>query len=290
LSLIKVNLSCTKKYISIIEEIFVAHEALSISMSDACGKNPIYEPRSGELYVWDVIEVSALFKKKITKKYINLMLQGIPYSNLDIKKIFNQNWIKNYQDNFKTKKFGKKLLVSPSWIQVNPSSGRVVLTLDPGMAFGTGSHETTQLCLEYLDQNPPINLSVIDYGCGSGILGIASILLGAERVIAIDNDPQALAECKKNAKINKVSQNIVTQLNDEILDIKVDLLVANIFSGVLISLTKKISAFMKQGGKVILSGIIEKQLGDLLKSYENSFTIERITKRNSWYMVVLEKL
>jgi len=180
LSWCKVNLICNRNDVGIIEEILVANDAISISMGDEIGNNPIYEPKVGETPLWNVIEFSALFEETISREVIDSLLEGIPYADLIIRKLENQNWIEKYQENFKPIKFGKRIWVVPSWSENLKIPESIQIKLDPGMAFGSGSHETTHLCLEYLDENPPKKLSVLDYGCGSGILGIASSLLGAE--------------------------------------------------------------------------------------------------------------
>ena len=287
----KVNLICDRNDAHAIEEILVANEAISISMGDERGNNPIYEPEVGETPLWEVVELSALFEEKISMETINSLLQGVPYSKLIIQKLDNQNWIENYQRNFKPIKFGRKLWVIPSWNK-NPSMSEIIqLRMDPGMAFGSGSHETTHLCLEYLDENSPNNISVLDYGCGSGILGIAALLLGASEVIAVDIDPQALIAAKENSKVNNISEKIiVTSPNDlSNLGVKVDFLIANIFSKSLIRLKNEFYNLLNRKGLIVLSGILEEQLDEVITFYESSFELTKVRKKNKWCLIELRK-
>jgi len=291
LSWCKVNLICDRNDAHAIEEILVANEAISISMGDERGNNPIYEPEVGETPLWEVVELSALFEEKISMETINSLLQGVPYSKLIIQKLDNQNWIENYQRNFKPIKFGRKLWVIPSWNK-NPSMSEIIqLRMDPGMAFGSGSHETTHLCLEYLDENSPNNISVLDYGCGSGILGIAALLLGASEVIAVDIDPQALIAAKENSKVNNISEKIiVTSPNDlSNLGVKVDFLIANIFSKSLIRLKNEFYNLLNRKGLIVLSGILEEQLDEVITFYESSFELTKVRKKNKWCLIELRK-
>jgi ribosomal protein L11 methyltransferase len=291
LSWCKVNLICDRNDAHAIEEILVANEAISISMGDERGNNPIYEPEVGETPLWEVVELSALFEEKISMETINSLLQGVPYSKLIIQKLDNQNWIENYQRNFKPIKFGRKLWVIPSWNKNPPMSEIIQLRMDPGMAFGSGSHETTHLCLEYLDENSPNNISVLDYGCGSGILGIAALLLGASEVIAVDIDPQALIAAKENSKVNNVSEKIiVTSPNDlSNLGVKVDFLIANIFSKSLIRLKNEFYNLLNRKGLIVLSGILEEQLDEVITFYESSFELTKVRKKNKWCLIELRK-
>ena len=249
----------------------------------------IYEPKVGETPLWNNIELSALFEKKISKEFVISILSGIPYSNLNIIKLNDQNWIEKYQKNFKPIKFGKKLRVAPSWSQDVSIQECIDIKIDPGLAFGTGSHETTHLCLEYLDENPPKNLSVLDYGCGSGILSIASLLLGASNAIALDIDPQAIVSTKVNAIRNKVAKKIQVGAPLDFADTKVDILFANILFNTLIKLKHEFSMFLNSGSKIILSGVMNKQKDKLIQDYKTQFEVKMIKNRNEWCLLELEK-
>jgi len=285
LSWYKVNLICYSNDVSLIEEIFLAHEAISISLIDKSRNNPIYEPRVGETPLWDVIELSALFNEKISKKVISSYLDRIPYSNLKIKKLENQNWIKKYQESFVPLKFGERLWVSPTWISEDSDPEGVNLRLDPGMAFGTGSHETTRLCLEYLEKSTLKGLTILDYGCGSGILSIAALMLGANHVIATDIDPQALEATKENSRNNKVIDRIAIVQPSLIPSIKIDLLIANILSNILIDQRDSFSNLLEPRGKLVLSGVMKSQLKKVIDYYERYFTMEDVIYKNNWCLI-----
>jgi ribosomal protein L11 methyltransferase len=157
------------------------------------------------------------------------------------------------------------------------------------LAFGSGSHETTHLCLEYLDSSNLKELTVIDYGCGSGILGIATLLLGAKNVIAVDIDPQAIIATKENAKINNVDKKISIVSSDSLADKKVDLLIANILSNPLMTLRDKFIELIKSNGRIVISGIMKKQLLEVSKHYEEFCTIVDVKERNKWCLIELLK-
>jgi len=161
--------------------------------------------------------------------------------------------------------------------------------MDPGLAFGSGSHETTHLCLEYLDSSNLKDLTVIDYGCGSGILGIAALSLGAKNVVAVDIDPQAIIATKENAKINNVDKKISIVSPDSLLDTEVDLLIANILSNPLMTLRDKFIDLIKSNGRIVISGIMKKQLLKVSKYYEEFCNIVDIKERNKWCLIELLK-
>jgi len=281
----KVNLICNRNDVSIIEEILVASGAISISMGDKSGNNPIYEPKPGETPLWHVIEVSALFENPISRKVIDSLLKGISYSDLIIRKLENQNWIEKFQENFNPIKFGKKIWVVPSWSEDLKIPESIQLKMNPGMAFGSGSHETTHLCLEYLDKNPPKKLSVLDYGCGSGILGIASLILGASEVIAIDIDPQALIATEENCKVNNVFNKIQIGMPEVFANAKVDILIANILANTLKDLKKTFLDMTNDNAQIVMSGIMENQLQSIKNHYERDLEITELKEKNGWFLI-----
>ena len=284
----KVELACSRANANTIEEILVAIGAISISMTNK-SKKDIYEPGVGETPLWDLINISALFEDKILEKDIASALNLIEYSNLSISELEETNWIESYQKNFQPIKFGKNLYVIPSWEESNKFDDKTIIRMDPGLAFGSGSHETTHLCLEYLDSSNLKELTVIDYGCGSGILGIATLLLGAKNVIAVDIDPQAIIATKENAKINNVDKKISIVSSDSLADKEVDLLIANILSNPLMTLRDKFIELIKPNGRIVISGIMKKQLLEVSKHYEEFCTIVDVKERNKWCLIELLK-
>ena len=284
----KVELACSRANAITLEEILIAIGAISISMTNNSKKN-IYEPGVGETPLWGLIKISALFEKNISEKDITSALNLIDYSDLSISELEETNWIESYQKNFQPIKFGKNLYVVPSWEESNKFNNKTSIKMDPGLAFGSGSHETTHLCLEYLDSSNLKDITVIDYGCGSGILGIAALSLGAKNVIAVDIDPQAITATKENAKINNVDKKISIVSSDSLADIEADILIANILSNPLMTLRDKFIELIKSNGRIVISGIMKKQLQEVSKHYEEFCNIVDIKERNNWCLVELMK-
>ena len=284
----KVELACSRANANTLEEILVAIGAISISMTNK-SKKDIYEPGVGETPLWDLINISALFEDKILEKDIASALNLIEYSDLSISELEETNWVESYQKNFQPIKFGKNLCVVPSWEESNKFDDKTIIKMDPGLAFGSGSHETTHLCLEYLDSSNLKELTVIDYGCGSGILGIAALSLGAKNVIAVDIDPQAIIATKENAKINNVDKKISIVSSDSLADIEADILIANILSNPLMTLRDKFIELIKSNGRIVISGIMKKQLQEVSKHYEEFCNIVDIRERNKWCLIELIK-
>ncbi|MDC0446721.1 50S ribosomal protein L11 methyltransferase [Gammaproteobacteria bacterium] len=281
----KLELSTESDSVTIIEEILIGFDAISISIIDKFGKEPIYEPKVGETPLWKNVKVSAIFEREISIESIHLILENISFSNLSITKFVNKNWIEIYQKDFQPIQFGQSLFVVPSWHELKQYTNSIQIKMDPGMAFGSGSHETTHLCLEHLDSKPPKNLSVMDFGCGSGILGIASLLLGASRVIAVDIDPQALLATEENALRNGVTNKILTGYPDEYKDTKSDVLIANILANPLVDLKDQFMNLTIPQGRIVLSGIMDQQLNAVLDAYQELVEITRIEKKNNWCLV-----
>jgi len=284
----KVELVCSRKNASAVEEILIAIGSISISITNKTKQN-IYEPGVGETPLWEKIIISALFENEIPEEKIISSLNLVDYSNLSISELEEINWVESYQRSFQPIQFGKNLVVVPSWLKKDKYLDKVIIKMDPGLAFGSGSHETTHLCLEYLDRNNPTDLSVLDYGCGSGILSIAAAFLGAKNVISTDIDPQALESCLKNSEKNGVSNKIKILSLNQLSEIKVDILIANILSKTLMSLRDEFLVFLDLGSKIVLSGIMEDQLNSVIKHYENFCNIESIETKNDWCLVELTK-
>ena len=183
--------------------------------------------------------------------------------------------------------FGKNLWVCPSWDAIKVSSkDAIVINMDPGLAFGTGTHQTTSLCLEFLDENPPIALTAIDFGCGTGILAIAAAKLGAIRVTAIDNDPQAVTSSSKNVKKNHCEDIVKTFHSDENFKYKpCDLLMANILANPIIELEPLFSELVKPNGTILLSGILEEQVEKVIDCYSKNFNNIKTDNKSEWFRI-----
>lgn len=213
--------------------------------------------------------------------------QGIEYK-IEEEKCEEDDWLNNWRKYFKPTRVGEKLLICPSWHKLEDTEGRVVLDIDPGLAFGTGKHETTRLCLATLEKYVTDSSTVLDVGCGSGILGIAALLLHAKSAFGVDIDPMAVRTAKENAKANHVEDRFEVVCGDltEKVSGKYDIIVANIVADAIIFLSKGVAEFMTEDTVYIMSGIIDSRLPDVEDALKDDFTIIDRIFDNGWYCVV----
>lgn len=266
--------------------------ALSVSLQDAADQ-PIYEPPLNTTPLWGKTVVTGLFT---TDKDIQQMTEQLsellapqPLPPFQQQLIADQDWQRVWMQDFQPMQFGERLWICPSW-HSPPAAEAVNILLDPGLAFGTGTHTTTALCLEWLDQHAPFTGQTwLDYGCGSGILAIALVKLGAQYVYCVDNDPQALLATQENAEKNQVSNYIQTFLPEQFPDLQVDGLMANILATPLRILAPTFAEYLKPAAAVILSGIISEQIPALVAAYETFFTITEIKERDDWVRIVVHR-
>ena len=188
-------------------------------------------------------------------------------------------------DDFRPMRFGERLWIVPTGYEP-PDPIAINLLLDPGLAFGTGTHPTTALCLEWLDANPPVDASAIDYGCGSGVLAIAALRLGARHCIGVDLDPQALTATRDNAHRNGLpDEHLPVCLPRDLRTDPVDLVMANILSGPLVELAPALSGLVRPGGQLILSGLLEEQADAVTAAYSGSFRMAPSTLSDGWALL-----
>jgi ribosomal protein L11 methyltransferase len=242
---------------------------------------PIYEPDLGTTPLWTATRVVALFDAETNPDNVGKMLSTLvtdipPYR---VEAVEDKDWEREWMDNFHPIQFGERLWICPSW-HTPPAPDAVNIMLDPGLAFGTGTHPTTALCLNWLDQADLKGKYVIDYGCGSGILAIAAALLGAERVIGVDTDPQALEATRANAARNGVE--IEAYLPGDCPDEPCDLLLANILAGPLQTLAPRFANLAKPSAGLVLSGILEVQAKEVSDSYAAWFDMQAPTIKEDW--------
>ena len=268
-------------------EVLMGLGSISITYSDA-HDDAIYEPPLGETPLWEFTRITALFKSEVsTQKIIDSLGKICNIKVDDTFKIQDKIWEEECQKDFPSMQFGKNLWVCPSWESKHSiPSDAIVINMDPGLAFGTGTHQTTSLCLEFLAENPPNSLDVIDFGCGTGILAIAAAKLGAKRVLAIDNDPQAVTASTENAEKNNCSDVIKTFHSDEKIEYeKCDLLMANILAKPLVELQTLFSKIVKPNGAILLSGILEHQVEKIIDCYSKNFHNFKNSNKNEWYRI-----
>lgn len=267
-----------------IEDAVVECGAVSVTLQDGADQ-PIFAPGVGERPLWDNCIVKALFPATTDTNQIHLQLAAAiePSRAMRWELLEDKDWSQEWKKYFQPLKCGTRLWICPSWIDP-PEPNAINLILDPGLAFGTGSHPTTHLCLRWLDQQDLAGKTVIDYGCGSGILGIAALLLGADKVIAIDNDPQALLASRDNAQRNNIADNtLITCLPDEIpKNLLADVMVANILAAPLIQLAPGISNLTAAGGLLCISGLLESQINAVCEPYLDQFSFQAPTLESDW--------
>lgn len=216
---------------------------------------------------------------------------------VEVENTTTEDWANNWKKYFHPMEVGEKILIKPEWEEYNESTDRIVFNINPGMSFGTGSHYTTQLCIESLEKYIKPGVKMLDLGCGSGILSIISLLLGAEEAVAVDIDPNAVDTAYENAAMNNVtsehyhvfSGNVVTDpdVQAEIGKYQYEVVAANIFADVIIGLAPKAHEYMKEGGVFITSGIIADRENDVREALlENGFEIVSVSRRKDWVSIV----
>ena len=283
----QISFEVKKSETDLVSEVLMGLGSVSITYSDALD-DAIYEPPVGQTPLWDNVKVNALFSSEVNQKSIETSISDIcNIVVIDTVTLKDRVWEEECQKDFPSMRFGKRLWVCPSWdTESILSNDSIVIHMDPGLAFGTGTHQTTSLCLEYLDSNPPKNLHVIDFGCGTGILAIAAAKLGAKSVIAIDNDPQVVVSSKENVAKNKCENTITTihSINQE-SDRKCDLLIANILANPLVELEPLFSDLVHTNGMLLLSGILKEQVDRVVKCYSINFSNIEVANKGEWFRI-----
>ena len=285
---LQISLECDAEHVEQAESALLESGAISVTLEDAADQ-PVLEPAPGEMPVWNATRLTGLFEADADLDAVQTrLLQALGLSRLPrlkIETLEEREWEKEWMDRFQPMRFGDNLWICPSW-HTPPESGAVTIMLDPGLAFGTGTHPTTALCLEWLDRHPPEGRQVIDYGCGSGILAIAALKLGAEKVIATDIDPQALEATEANARKNGIDPDrLITVLPDQVPQIPADLVMANILSGPLVELEPTLAGLTRPGGQLILSGILEDQADNVREAYERDFELAPTRTQEEWVRI-----
>jgi ribosomal protein L11 methyltransferase len=263
--------------------------ALSVTLIDAAD-DPIYEPGLNEMPLWQNVQVIALFENDAeAKETLALLEQLLEYTpNYSVAIIEERDWITETQAQFTPQCFANRLWVYPEWQDI-PTAHQPALKIAPGLGFGTGTHPTTQMCLAALASFVEIGMTVIDYGCGSGILGLAALTLGADYVYCVDIDPQALEATQNNALLNEYNtDNLFIGLADDLPKIKTDLLVANILAKPLIELRSVFETLLKPDGCLILAGILDTQCDFLIEAYKPWVTLTVFQQQAEWVCLTNE--
>jgi len=286
---LQIMLSATAESSDTISNVLTDVGALAVTFEDL-GDNPVYEPLPGEQRLWEQTTVIGLFNadndvnELLAKIKSTLKIDALP--DCQIKYLEEKNWERVWLEHFKPMQFGEKLWVCPTSC-TPPDPAAINLMLDPGLAFGTGTHATTAQCLATMSTLVFTDKLVLDYGCGSGILAIAAARLGADSVWAIDIDTQALTATTDNARRNDVENKIIAKLPEHLDgEITFDILLANILSGPLIELASTFAARLHSGGIIILSGILAEQADAIREHYEAWFRFAEHHEKDNWACLV----
>lgn len=289
---IQLNIQASPQQTEQIEDSVLDAGAMSVTLQDAADQ-PILEPGVGETPLWNSCILTALFSASVnTAAIIEQINAVLPFSiKAEWQLVEDKDWSQEWKKHFKPIACSEgRLWICPSWLEA-PEPNAVNLRLDPGLAFGTGSHPTTMLCLNWLEKQSLEGKSVIDFGCGSGILGIAVLLLGADKVWAIDNDPQALLASRDNAQRNGIpDERLITLLPEQIpAEAKADIMVANILAKPLIDLAQQISALTLPKGQLCLSGILSHQIDQVSAAYSQQFKFAPASLEDDWVQLSANK-
>ena len=269
--------------------------ALAVTLEDNADE-PLLEPGPGEAPLWQNIKLVALFEVGINLSPIlaSVPQQWVTASADAANFVPDQDWERAWMENFEPLKMGKRLWICPSWCEP-PDPHAVNINLDPGLAFGTGTHPTTAMCLGELDATIQPGVNLIDYGCGSGILAIAGLKLGATKAFAVDNDPQAVTATWDNAQRNAITQDqldvfLVSQADTQGRLQPVDLVIANILAGPLEALAPTLIDLMNPGGRLILAGLLSEQAAALIEAYKPWVALSAVQELEGWTLLAGPKL
>lgn len=284
---LQIRLAITPDQASALEDQLLELGAVSVTFMDA-EDQPIFEPDLGTTPLWSHTHLLALFEDGTDGDAVLAhlsLLRGGELPEHQVERIEDQDWERSWMDNFHPMRFGRRLWIVPSWHQA-PEPDAVNLLLDPGLAFGTGTHPTTALCLEWLDGQDLNDCTVLDFGCGSGILAIAALLLGAPRAVGTDIDPQALEASRDNAARNGIDPaRFPVHLPADLPPQAADVVVANILAGPLVQLAPTITAQVAPGGRLALSGILAEQAEEVRAAYAGAFALDPTAEKDGWVRI-----
>ncbi|MCL6415659.1 50S ribosomal protein L11 methyltransferase [Aestuariirhabdus sp. Z084] len=284
---LQLRLDITPADVEHYEGLLLAFGASAVTLED--GKNQaLFEPTPEYTPMWDHTRLTALFEANADMEAVLQQLQAATPTELprhQVEILEDKDWVREWMTHFEPMRFGQRLWVCPSWKPV-PDPTAANLMLDPGLAFGTGTHPTTAMCLEWLDSQDLAGKSLVDYGCGSGILGIAALLLDAVHVTGVDYDPQALEASADNLQRNQLASDKMSLfLPEDTPRVTADLVVANILAGPLQQLHPILDALIKPGGQLALSGILIEQADAVMATYATTFDMQPPRTKGDWVLL-----
>lgn len=293
---LELSLPCTLAHEARLQNALDDVGALSVTLMDAHLDAPdeeaIFEPGVGETPLWQEMSLTALFPADAKPALVLMALEAfdpeLDLSGAQFRTIEDQDWERAWMDQFKPMQFGRRTFIVP-WNQELPDAARsadaAVVRLDPGLAFGTGTHPTTALCLEWLDALDLAGTRVLDFGCGSGILALAALKLGAHQAVAVDNDPQALVASTDNAERNDAGERLSVYLPGAEPQHVYPVVVANILASALDALAPLLASRVESGGRIALSGILRGQEPELVQRYTEWFDEVSVSTREDWVRI-----
>ena len=287
---LQIHITVDQAQVDFTETLLSSLGAVSVTLDDAENQD-LLEPLPGETPLWNKVIVTGIYAQEDGEEIdvdalLTFIAAQLPEAPVRHEFLEDQPWERTWMDAYEPIQIGEKYWIVPEWMQA-PEADAVNIKLDPGLAFGTGNHASTFLCLQWLGQTDVKDKVVIDYGCGSGILGVAALLLGAKKVYATDIDPQAVLATQQNAELNGVLDRLYVGLpeefNEELKNEKADVFVANILAGPLMMLAKEFSTLIKSEGEFALAGVIEEQVADVSNIYSKFFDILKVEIRDEYW-------
>lgn len=288
---LQIKIDSNKTDADAIEDAVLAAGAVSVTLEDNADQ-PILEPALGETPLWDNTRITGLFDAETNTEQANKLAElelgkALPPHRWEL--LEDKDWEREWMKNYHPIQCGENLWICPSWIEP-PQPEKINLMLDPGLAFGTGTHPTTFLCLQWIDEQDVAGKKLYDYGCGSGILGIAALLKDAEQVLGVDIDPQALIATASNAERNNLpSDAMPVFLPEDCPTEQADIMLANILAGPLAELAPALNALTKPGGLLCLSGILDIQANAVMDAYSEWFDFDPIAQKDEWVRLTARK-
>jgi ribosomal protein L11 methyltransferase len=270
------------------EAALLASGAVAVTLQDGAD-DPVLEPLPGETPLWSRTRVTGLYDGRALDlgRVERILCRELGSGRLPshrVSPLEDRDWVRAWMDHYHPMRFGPRLWVCPSHL-TPPDTDATTIMMDPGLAFGTGTHATTALCLEWLSGHDVTGWSVIDYGCGSGILAIGALLLGAKQALAVDIDPQALSATRDNAGRNAVGDRVETALPDRARSPPADLVMANILAGPLAALRDRLTPLVRPGGRLIMSGLLSRHADEIEHAYAGAFEFRARRAREDWMLL-----
>ena len=290
----ELHFTARKDQVEPLEDWLFACGALSVTLEDEADQ-PLLEPGPGETPLWDAVRLTALFSgaEDLTPLLDEIPPELCTQAPTVAVPVADREWTRVWEDQFRPLQMGKRLWICPSWTPP-PDPDAINVFLDPGLAFGTGTHPTTAMCLRALDADLAPGQRVVDYGCGSGILGIAATRLGATAVLGVDNDPQAITASRDNARRNEIPEAafpVVLPQDDLVASwqASANWVVANILAGPLVALAPALTALMAPGGRLLVAGLLVDQAEAVVEAYAPAVALSIVDQQEEWVLLAGER-